>query len=111
VVRKGKSASNPSGGKPHPDLLGPDTDDGFAGGLSHATADMHALGAEVGIAHALGVGGKVAHCLFGHAAGLPWWRGDRWQGFNGFDEGLDLAVDQPRTGLPGPGDPFGVLRP
>ncbi len=42
----------------HATAFGAGADDGFAGGLGDATANVHALSAEDGIAHALGVGGK-----------------------------------------------------
>src|SRR5450759_4415040 len=53
----------------------------------------------------LRIGGKVAHGLRGDTTRLSWGRRDRWQSFNRLDEGLNFAMDEPRTALLGPGDP------
>src|SRR5450759_2641237 len=53
----------------------------------------------------LRIGGKVAHGLRGDTTRLSWGRRDRWQSFNRLDEGLNCAMDEPRTALLGPGDP------
>src|SRR6266851_655552 len=58
----------------HPRAFGTGADNGFAGGFSGAAAQVHSLSTEDGIAHALGVDGKVVHGPLGTTAGLPWFR-------------------------------------
>src|SRR6266571_8354400 len=75
----------------HAAAFGARANDAFASGLGDATADVHPLSTEDGIAHALGVGGKVIHGPFRDTSGLPWFRWNGRQGCNGRDEVSNLA--------------------
>ena len=82
----------PSGGKPHAAAFRTGTDDGFAGSRSLATADVHPLGAKVGIAHALGIGGKVVHRSLWDTACLPRLRRDGRQRLDRAGECFTVAL-------------------
>ena len=85
------------------DAFGTGTDDGFAGGFSEATAQVHALGAKVGIVHACGVGGKVVHGPLWDTACLPRFRRDGGQRLDRADERFALALFEQRAGVCSPG--------
>ena len=76
-------------------------DDGFAAGFDGAGADEHAVIAEVGIAHAVGVGFEVGQRFVGVAGEVT---GQPEAGGFG-DEGFDVAGVE--VGQPG-GQPVGV---
>src|SRR5205809_7338928 len=92
----------PSGVQRMEDAFSTGADNGFAGGFSDAAAQVHPLSTEDGIAHALGVGGKVVHGPLGTTACLPWFR---WNGRQRLDRGnesftLPLFEERARLGSP-----------
>ena len=68
------------------------------------------MSTEGGIAHAPGVGGKVAHGPLGTTAGLPWFRWNGRQRLDGGNESFTLPLFEEGAGGRGPGRSRGCAR-